>query len=109
MLQRFAEHGVTLHKQKCQFFKKTIDFFGYVFSSDGVKVDPRRSQAIQGAPAPTSASEVRSFLGMATYCSRFIPYLATIAEPLRNLTKKETPWKWTSVEIEAFEQVKYAS
>lgn len=45
-LKRLAEHGVTLHKEKCQFFKKDIEFFGYVFIQEGVIVDPRKSQAI---------------------------------------------------------------
>lgn len=42
---------------------------------------------------------------MATYCGRFIPNLATIAEPLRNLTKKENCWRWTRTEEEAFDKV----
>lgn len=105
-LKRLAEHGVTLNKDKCQIFKKSIEFFGYVFNQDSVKVDPKKSQAIRLAQAPTSVSEVRSFLGMATYCGRFIPNLATIAEPLRKLTKKEASWRWTSVEDEAFEKIK---
>lgn len=53
-------------------------------------------------------AEVRRFLGMATYCGRFIPNLATIAEPLRHLTKKDTPWRWTQTEQEAFDKVKSA-
>ena len=32
--------------------------------------------------------------------------MATISEPLRNLTKKQTTWKWTKVEQTAFDQLK---
>lgn len=34
-----------------------------------------------------------SLLGMANYCSRFIPAYATLTQPLRELTKKDTPGK----------------
>ncbi|XP_033111302.1 uncharacterized protein LOC117112336 [Anneissia japonica] len=45
---------------------------------------------------PQSASEVRSLLGMASYCgSRFIQRYATLTQPLRELTRKDVPWKWT--------------
>ena len=33
-------------------------------------------------------------MGMANYCSRFIPDFATVTEPLRKLTRKSTPWQW---------------
>ena len=32
---------------------------------------------------------------MANYVARFIPNFATISEPLRTLTHKNTTWKWT--------------
>ena len=39
---------------------------------------------------PSSASEVRGFLALATYCGKFIPNCATITEPLRNEEQKNT-------------------
>ena len=46
-------------------------------------------------PNPRNASEVRSFLGMTGYSSRFIPDYATLTKPLRDLTRSDTPWVWT--------------
>ena len=43
---------------------------------------------------PKSASDVSSFLGLANYSSRFIPHFATLSEPLRKLTRKETPFEF---------------
>ncbi|KAJ1082354.1 hypothetical protein NDU88_002522, partial [Pleurodeles waltl] len=67
-LQRLANAGLTLHKKKCAFYQTSVDFFGYIFSKDGLQVDPRKAEAIRQAPIPQSPTEVRSFLGMATYC-----------------------------------------
>nr|KAG5690992.1 hypothetical protein BaRGS_007339 [Batillaria attramentaria] len=40
------------------------------------------------------------------FYGKFIPNLATMAEPLYRLTKKANPWKWGEEEQAAFEQLK---
>lgn len=105
-LRRLAESGLTLHKAKCQFYLQEVEFFGYRFSSKGLQVGPAKVKAIQSAAVPQTATEVRSFLGMANYCGRFIPHLATLSEPLRNLTKKDVVWKWSTAEAKAFNDIK---
>ena len=37
---------------------------------------------------------IRSFLGMTQNVARFIPHYSTISEPLRQLTRKDTEWRW---------------
>ena len=54
---------------------------------------------------PKSASDVRSFRGLANYSSRFIPHFAALSEPLRRLTRKETPFEF-GPEQKSFESVK---
>ena len=45
---------------------------------------------------------------MANYSSRFISGYATITAPLRELTRKENPWKWTERHNNALAQLKEA-
>ena len=40
--------------------------------------------------------EVRSVLGVLGYQQPFIPHYADIAQPLTTLTKKNTPFNWTT-------------
>ena len=40
--------------------------------------------------------EVRSVLGVLGYQQPFIPHYADIARPLTTLTKKNTPFNWTT-------------
>ena len=68
--------------------------------------DPWKVEAIKGATLPTTASEVRSFLGMATYCSKFIPNFSDVYQPLRDLTKKDTAFQWSEKHDQAFNQIK---
>ena len=63
-------------------------------------------RVLRDAARPQNKSEVRSFLGMAQYSSRFIPDFATITEPLRRLTKKDEQWCWNDTEETAFQNIK---
>ncbi|XP_069482620.1 uncharacterized protein [Ambystoma mexicanum] len=106
MLQQLEESGLTLHEDKCEFGKSTLSFLGYVFNEKGVSPDPGEVVDIKNAQAPTNATEVHSFLGMATYCSWFIPDLATIATLLRELTKAKSTWEWGETQETAFQKIK---
>ena len=55
---------------------------------------------------PKFASEVRSFVGHFDYSSRFIPSLATIAELLRQLTRKNVKFVWGEAQGKAFDELK---
>ena len=108
VFQRLKERGLTLNKSKCEFGKVKVEFFGYVFSGDGITPDPKKIEDIINLQTPTSASEVRSLLGMTNYCSRFIPDYATKTEPLRRLTHKDQPWEWTPQHDRAVNELKDA-
>ncbi len=77
-----------------------------MFSADGISADPSKVDAIKNAEKPTTQSEVRSFLGMTNYVSRFIPDYSTVTEPLRRLTRENEQWEWTNKHDEAFQTLK---
>ena len=106
--QRLREKGLTLHRDKCEFSRHSLEFFGYVFSGKGLSADPKKVAAITNLPSPTNAAEVRSLLGMANYCSRFIPAYATLTQPLRELTQRDSPREWSQKHEDALQQLKIA-
>ena len=108
VLQRLKENNLRLNKDKCEFSKTEIKFYGHIFSSSGLKPDPRKVEAIHKARPPQNHSEVKSLLGMAQYVSRFIPNYATITAPLRLLTRQDTLWKWEQEEQRALNELKEA-
>ena len=91
VLTRFQERGLTLNAEKCKFSVPEITFFGYTISGSGIRPTDETVTAIRNAPKPSTVSEVRSFLRLVNYCSRFIPNFATISAPLRQLTHKAPP------------------
>jgi len=77
---------------------------GHKLSASGISPDQEKINTILNLQTPTNVKELRSFLGMITYCSRFIPNFATIIDPLRSLLKKD--WVWTETHQKSFQQLK---
>ena len=71
-----------------------------------MKVDEAKVQAIRGMPAPTDVEGVRRLCGMAQYMARFLPNLAETLEPMRALTRKNTPFVWSKECETAFNSLK---
>ena len=42
---RLKERGLTLNKSKCEFGKVKVEFFGYVFSGDGIIPDAKKTSS----------------------------------------------------------------
>ena len=60
----------------------------------------------QDGKPPISTQGVRSFLGMATYCAKFIPSFSDISQSHHELTKKDVRFIWTKVHGQAFDKIK---
>ncbi|GBG68761.1 hypothetical protein CBR_g3301 [Chara braunii] len=95
VLHALKDVGFKVALEKSEFFLSEISFLGYIVTVDGLKPDPRKVAAVQDAPAPVTLTQVRAFLGMASYYRRFIKGFAGIAKPLTNLLKKEEQQIWT--------------
>ena len=63
-------------------------FLGHIISSQGVKVDPRKMEALKNWLRPLTPSNIKSFLGLAGYYRKFVDGFASIASPMTNLTQK---------------------
>nr|XP_054763090.1 uncharacterized protein K02A2.6-like [Lytechinus pictus] len=90
-MRRLREKNLTLNRDKCEFNKSSVEFFGHIFSSSGISPSPTKCKSLIEAAPPSNREEVRSFLGSANYCARFIPNLASLSEPLRDLTRQSVP------------------
>ena len=60
------------------------------------------SRAIQEVPTPTSVPKLKSYLGMLSYYSKFLPKLSTVLHPLHLLLRNDVPWKWGVDQVKAF-------
>ena len=108
VLQRLDELNLTLKKEKCIFSVPKLVFSGFTLSGEGISPDVTKVDAVRNFKTPESVADVRSFLGLVNYCSRFIRDYSTLTDPLRDLTKKHTKWKWTAEHQDAFDKLKDA-
>ena len=53
-----------------------------------------------------SPTELKSFLGLLNYYSKFLPNLAVVLSPLYRLLHKKIKWSWSDKETEAFQKAK---
>ncbi len=83
-----------------------LEFLGHVVSADGVEPMWDKVEAIVNLPRPTTSSEVRSFIGMATYYCRFMDHYSHVKRPLTELTRKEVEWVWGEAQELAFQKIK---
>ena len=71
-------------------------------SKDGVMVNPSKIETVKNWVRPTNGSEIRSFVGLASYYRRFVKGFASIASQLTNLTKQNVPFVWSDECKKAF-------
>ncbi|MES9882797.1 MAG: RNase H-like domain-containing protein [Sedimenticola sp.] len=106
LLERLREKNLTLNKAKCEFNKPELKFMGHTLSKQGIKIDESKVKAVMETEAPKNPTEIKSYLGLVSYCSKFLPNFATIAEPLRKLTRKDVEWQWGADQQSAFDALK---
>ena len=103
---RLEKAGLKLKLSKCDFFKEKVEYLGHIISGQGIEPDPDKIKVIKELSPPTNVREVRSIIGMASYCRRFIDQFSKITQPLTELAKKHTRFAWTPERQQAFESLK---
>lgn len=106
VLGRLRSAHLKLKPKKCHLFQKEVLYLGHVVSEEGVSTDPAKIEAVSCWPTPTNPTDVRSFLGLASYYRRFIKKFSDVAKPLTALTQKDCPFTWTEECAAAFTTLK---
>ena len=103
---RLREANLKLKPSKCSFASNSVDFLGFVVSSDGILPNPDKIEAVRSFPVPKSVKELRSFLGLSNYYRRFVEGFSKIASPLNRLTRKDVVFSWSPECQSAFQTLK---
>ena len=104
-LRRAAERNLRLNPDKFRFKVRSVQWMGHILSDEGLKCDPARVRAITEFPVPSSVPQLKRFLGMVGYLSRFLPNVSDVLAPLRQLTQSSVDWYWSDSCQRAFERV----
>ena len=106
LLQRCREKGIKLNGEKSEIKSQSITFLGHVVTSEGLKIDAKKVEAITKMSNPTNPVEVQRLQGSVTYLAKFLPRLSEVFEPIRRLTRKGAEWQWTEEHNRAMSDVK---
>ena len=88
VLNKCHEIGLKLNPDKCIFKSMQVLFFRHLVTSDGLKPDPKKVNAITNMPAPQNKMQLQSFVGLCNYLSCYVMHLTDVLSPLRVLTVK---------------------
>ena len=106
VLQWLCDAGLQASIKKCEFHVTQTKYLGFILMTDGIKVDPEKTQVIHDWNVPSTVQGVQSFLGFCNFYQRFIKDYSQIAWLLNQLTKKEVPFMWNNKCQEAFGELK---
>ena len=105
ILHRAEETDLRFNEEKCKFHKQEVTYVGHVFGTDGLRPSPDKDQAILNMPAPHDKSSLQRFMCMVNYLHKFIPHLADINKPLRELLEKSVELHWMERQQKAYEEL----
>ena len=108
VLRRLKAANMKISPTKSVFGTQCVEYLGHEVSRGRVAPLQRHLTAITKLVPPTSVAEIRHFLGLVGFYRRFVPHFASIAKPLYDLLKKDTPWTWPTAAQRAFETLRRA-
>ena len=102
VLSGLHKAGLRVKQKKCAFMRPSVIYPGHRIDAQGLHPLQDRIRAIQEAPTPTSVPKLKSYLGMLSYYSKFLPKVSTVLHPLHLLLWKDIPWRWGVDQAKAF-------
>lgn len=106
VLDRLLQFNVKVNLAKCQWFVDRVRYLGHDVSAAGISPNLEKLRAISEAPRPQNVTQLKSFLGMVMFYSKFWPRLNVSLAPLYKLLKKDSEWNWDNECKNAFENCK---
>ena len=88
-----------------QALSERVVVLGHAVTRDGISTDPEKVRVIKKWLVPEDESQLKAFLGTASYYRQFVPNFAGIAAPLHSASQKGEHFRWTTQCEEAFESI----
>jgi len=105
-LERCLIKGIKLNKDKLFNKVDAVTFMGHKITKDGLEVDEEKIKAVKNFPSPSNVTQLRSFLGLVNFVSKFVQNSAKTLHPLNNLLKNNVEWHWSESQQNAFDLIK---
>ncbi len=108
VLSRLEDKGFRANLQKLFFMQQEIEYLGYLLTSESIKPQPKKVEAMKRIQPPKNAKQLKRFIGMINFYRDVWEKRSDILAPLSKLASTTSPkqWKWGTEQQKAFEQAK---
>ena len=94
------EAKLVLNLEKCSFIYTKLFYLGHIISSKGIEMNPEVREKTLNFKEPTNLKQLRGFIGLTSYCRKFIPDFAEMCKPLTEATKNKKS-KYSKITLDA--------
>lgn len=106
LLNAMKLEGFKLNLSKCNFAKPSVNYLGHVLANNSVRPHHDNLISIKNFPRPLNKKNVRQFLGKINFYHKYIPDHTRLLEPIHNLLRNKTEFKWTNECDYTFNRIK---
>ncbi|MBW0493990.1 hypothetical protein O181_033705 [Austropuccinia psidii MF-1] len=108
VLARLRANTLFAKASKCLFHVSSVEYLGYVVSSEGLKIDQAKVQQILNWPPPRNLKALQSFLGFSNFYRPFIKNYSKKISSLTSFLKKDSCFPLNEEALRQFHQLKEA-
>ena len=106
LLDTLRSNNLTANPTKCEYAFTEIEYLGYCISEKGIRMSPRKIEAIKAICQPTSRKSLQRALGLFNFWRKFIRDFAQQTVNMRQLLTKDAEFKWNALCQEELEYLK---
>lgn len=108
MLERLQRVNLRVNPAKFQFGLPQIEFLGHLVSAEGLKMSPRKVEALQLMKSPKDRKSLQAFLGLANYFRDFVENFSSRVVGMAAMQSKKLPFCWSEELEKEFVDIKGA-
>lgn len=106
VLERARKCNIKFNETKVQYRVNQVKYLGKIISENGISCDPQRVEAIWKITAPKDRTDLQKLLGVINHVREYVPDLAEVSSPLRELLKTNVIFDWQKPHDDCLELIK---
>ena len=107
VVDRMRKATLKLKRKKFKPLQKETKYLGHLITTEGIKADPAKIEALTCYKKPTTQKQLRAFIGFVTFYRRYIKSFANICSPLYKCSTSKTI-EWDQDCQQAFDKLRNA-
>ena len=88
VLKQLNKIGFRANLRKSFFMQQEVEYLGFLLTSDGIRPQPKKIEAMTQIKPSTNSKQLRQFLGMVNFYQDVWPRRSHILAPLTKLSSK---------------------